>query len=191
MPTFSLVCRNRASTTVSWLFFGNEGESAGHRPTAYRDAAHRLSLYRIIYIRISDIIYVRHPPVGRCPMASATMIMPDTTKLRVNGTWWHSILPVGPYLGHTGPVVFTHARAAAVCALRRRWASRACRCARARFLALVLRRIRPVRAPRVQHNATPEPCLRALPFPAKSASPERPDFCGFRGFAIRPALEVH
>ena len=23
------------------------------------------------------------------------------------------------------------------------------------------------------------------------AAPERPDFCGFRGFAIRPALEVH
>ena len=41
-------------------------------------------------------------------MGSATMIMPDTTKLRVNGTRWHSILPVGPCLGRTGPVVFTH-----------------------------------------------------------------------------------
>ena len=42
------------------------------------------------------------------PMGSATMIMPDTTKLRVNGTWWHSILPVGPCLGHAASVVFTH-----------------------------------------------------------------------------------
>ena len=41
-------------------------------------------------------------------MGSATKIMPDNTKLRVNETWWHSTLPVGPCLGHTGPVVFTH-----------------------------------------------------------------------------------
>ena len=41
-------------------------------------------------------------------MGCATKIMPDNTKLRVDGTWWHSILPVGPCLGHTGPVVFTH-----------------------------------------------------------------------------------
>ena len=27
-------------------------------------------------------------------MGCATKIMPDNTKLRVNGTWWHSILPV-------------------------------------------------------------------------------------------------
>ena len=32
-------------------------------------------------------------------MGSATKIMPDNTKLRVNGTWWHSILPVGRCLG--------------------------------------------------------------------------------------------
>ena len=37
-------------------------------------------------------------------MGCATKIMPDNTKLRVSGTWWHSILPVGPCLGHTGPV---------------------------------------------------------------------------------------
>ena len=37
-------------------------------------------------------------------MGCATKIMPDNTKLRVNGTWWHSILPVGPCLGWSDPL---------------------------------------------------------------------------------------
>ena len=38
-------------------------------------------------------------------MGCATKIMPDNTKLRVNGTWWHSILAVGPQIA-IGPTGF-------------------------------------------------------------------------------------
>ena len=41
-------------------------------------------------------------------MGSATMIMHDIMKLRVDGTLRHSILPVRSLFGHTGPAVFMH-----------------------------------------------------------------------------------
>ena len=40
-------------------------------------------------------------------MGSATKIMPDNTKLRVNGTWWHSILPVEPWQKQREAAVIT------------------------------------------------------------------------------------